>query len=1032
MVDFPHKIRVPHRPPHLVSRSRLTDVICSDTTLRLITLIAPPGYGKTSLLVDFVTSTVSKPVCWYTLDRFDDDPWVFIEYFAAAIEQQFPTATRQTTTLLASRANLLSVATALIRELYAIKEDFVFVLDDWHLVDKVVEIKDFVAQILLHCPQCHLILASRSQPSLPDMMLLLARQQMVGLFEEDLRFTPAEVADVLSNAYRINIPLSAAETATEQANGWITGVLLAYQIHGSRSTEHQISNLRADPNIYRFLAEQVFDRQPDYIQTFLLDSALLEELTADACNTLLERTNSANLLSILQQRHLFITEISPGVLRYHPLFREFLLDRYRSSAPEKYRDMQHRVAAAYLTQRHWSAAFDVYLAAGDLQAVQEVVAAGGEDLYAKGRRETLERWFSVLPLAQLDATLLCLHGRVLTDLGHLREAQALVELAAARMRPHEEIPVRLLQAQHALLKANYETALALLGPLLDLPSERLRLGTALRMAAMSHHRLGNTPQAIKYLHEALSIERQRGDLYAIAALLHNLAMIYEEMGRIVQADEYYNHADAHWGLIGNTSERSTTLNSRGIMQHRMGDYLEAHTTLMAALQYAQEAAVPKYQAASLASLGDLYCDLHLWRQAHVAYTAAQRVKGTAYMMSYLDVARVRLMVLQRQYADAEHAFALLSEMTQDQHVLEVQLLRARLALGLRRYTEVHHCLTEILATVSQMDKPREVARAWLLTAQAASEQSHADSSAMLHALDQAVEIADELGYDAFLLMEAYHSGPLLRRAAAAGWSRASDWLQRQQALISAAQMLGTDPSHPVLVVRTFGPDQLILNGQPVNLGWSKAREVLYYLIAHPQGVPAEVLREEIWPELEGERRGNALKTAVYKLRAVLPDGLIELRSRQLYVLNRNVVEIDDDSKQFLALLDSPDDAERLFAAIELYRGPYLPWSENTWCIVRRQYLEQQYIQALRRTAKHSEESQAYLDALMLYQRLLAIDGLDEAAHAGVMRCYLQVGNRAAAIQQYIQLGQRLDEELGLGIDRTSEIEQLYTSILAAS
>src|SRR3954464_12172430 len=96
MVDFPHKIVVPQRSVHLVARSRLVEQLNGIVDRRLITLSAPAGYGKTSLLIDFATSNPPLPICWYTLDPSDQDVWVFLQYLAAAVEHRFPGATART------------------------------------------------------------------------------------------------------------------------------------------------------------------------------------------------------------------------------------------------------------------------------------------------------------------------------------------------------------------------------------------------------------------------------------------------------------------------------------------------------------------------------------------------------------------------------------------------------------------------------------------------------------------------------------------------------------------------------------------------------------------------------------------------------------------------------------------------------------------------------------------------------------------------------------------------------------------------
>ncbi len=87
MAQFPHKIIVPQRPPYLVARPRLLDLLHTIVDRRLITLSAPAGYGKTSLITDFATDQPPLPICWYTLDRFDEDPWVFVGYLRAAVAQ---------------------------------------------------------------------------------------------------------------------------------------------------------------------------------------------------------------------------------------------------------------------------------------------------------------------------------------------------------------------------------------------------------------------------------------------------------------------------------------------------------------------------------------------------------------------------------------------------------------------------------------------------------------------------------------------------------------------------------------------------------------------------------------------------------------------------------------------------------------------------------------------------------------------------------------------------------------------------------
>jgi ATP/maltotriose-dependent transcriptional regulator MalT/DNA-binding SARP family transcriptional activator len=1039
MVAFLHKITVPQRPTTLVSRPRLVDALLNSRHQRLITLVAPAGFGKTSLLIDFATNA-SEPVCWYSLDRFDGDPWVFIEYLTASLTQGVTNALPQTTALLArhGRVALSDIVMTITREIVACGHDFTLIIDDWHLVNDVSEIVGVIDQLLTRCPNCHIVLASRIYPSLPDMMLLVARRQMSGLDEQRLRFTPEETLAVLAAEYHTVISLTEATQLTEQANGWITGILLSYQ-----PNMHDLATATpvTDRQVYRFFVEQVFNRQPADIQSFLLDSALLDQISADQCKAFLQRSDGAAIINYLLKQHLFAHEVKAGVVRYHPLFREFLIEHYRCVDADRYHQQVGRVAAEYERQRQWNQAFDHYHTIGDIAALQRVMHIGGEEFYTYGRLETLERWFVCLSLDQLTPRLLCLKAGVLIDRGQLHEAQVLVDLAETRPhQPEDEPVVLLLQAQLARTTGRYEQAQRLGQHVYEQAHEPVQQVAALQIIASCHQRLGNISLAIEHLQTALAIERQRGDLYRLAQLQHDLGMCYEALGALQDAEHCYTNESALWTTLGNTGKRALALNNSGVAQHLAGRYQEAHTTLQTALRDAQDAAMPIYAATILASLGDIYSDLALWPKAAAAYESARKLGGSAYLASYLELATVRLALRQRQVRAATLALQQISESTLQRQPNKVWILRSMLAVlqgdSQQANEQLQQMITELeSASAESFDALVDLARVYLWYAKTLVGVAPSDSAALITALERATQIGQQLGHNAFLIAELLPLRDMLHRAAAAGWDRASDWLIAQQDILLIAHLLDRDDDRPVLVIRTLGNDWMTLNGEPVEPGWLKAREVLYFLLEHTAGATAgvttEAIREAIWPDLEPQRSRDALKTAIYQLRTLLPRDFILLHGRQRYAVNNEALRLDYDVAQFRALIELDDMSETLFDAIDLYRGPYLPWSDNAWSVSIRTYLEQCYLQTLRILAEREMNRQAYRTALMLYQRILAVDILDESAHAGIMRCNIALGNRAAAIEQYRRLQRILHDELGLDLDQDSEAEQLYSRIVAA-
>jgi LuxR family transcriptional regulator, maltose regulon positive regulatory protein len=1032
MIDFPHKIVVPRRPRELVSRSRLTTVIEHIVERRLLVVVAPAGYGKTSLLIDFVTSTPAMPICWYALDRFDEDPWVFLGYLTGAVTQQFPGALQQTQHLLASAAPLplATVAASFIREVYAITQDFVLVIDDWHHVDHVESCAELVEKLLLYCPRCHVILATRSFPGLSDLMVLANQRQFIGLDEEHLRFSASEVAAVLEQGYQLDLPATHLDTLVAQSAGWITGVLLALQVTSPSLRAEPIVDTRALRHVYRYLAEQVLGQQSAEVQTFLLDASLLEELTPQRCTHWLSYPDASTLLDRLTRQHLFVTEIRPGVLRFHPLFREFLQEQFRTRDPVRFNALARHVAAIYLAQQQWQLAFDTYMLADDRAGAQGVVAQGGAALYANGRLETLERWFNFLPLDDLDVPLLCLKARLLLERGQSHKAHVLATMAAVRMTAAEQPVVLLLQAQIAHIMGNYDQAIDHAQQVLHTTYDAAERAIALRTLAICHQRQHATAQAIEELNQALNIQRQRGDLEALAQLHHDLGVCYEHLGVLRVAEDYYSYADAHWATIGNRGLQAMSLNSKGVVQHMAGRFREAHATLNVALAYAEEASLPRYQATIHVSIGDLLSDLQAWADAEAAYDRATQLGCSAYMANYLYVARVRLLARQRLYDSAARALERWSDTANAPHWHAVLLLRAQIASGQGAFEEAVSIINQAIDLFQRTQSHMDLARAYVLQGHVLARTQPAAPQRFIEAFEQARRIAERLGHDSFLIIDTLALRQSVRQAYAAGWEPGNSWLQRYQALEVETQAIDVDTTRPLVTIRSFATDMIAVDGQWIDLGWLKAREVLHYLLLHPDGATTDTLREAIWPHLTPEGSRSTLKNAIYQLRARLPHGTIELHGRQTYRLNTAAVRLDYDVQRFLQRSDTSSiNLEQCLDALDLYRGPLLPQCDSEWCHQTRSMLHQRYLQMLRLVAHECEHTGAYWDALQQWQRYLLDEPLDEMAHAAVMRCHLAVGNRAAAVQQYQTLRRLLDQELGLELGTDSEVERLYYQLL---
>ena len=308
---------------------------------------APAGYGKTSLLVDFVHHLEYR-ACWYAIDELDHDLLRFVAHFISSIQVRFPEFGRSNLGLLsvpAPRTELTwdMLVAAAVNHIYDhISEHFVVVLDDFHLIDDSRQVNQFLSRFLQTVGEnCHLFVASRTLLTLPDLPLLVARAQVAGMSVEELSFKTDEIQALFLQNERQVLPTELAREMVRKTEGWIAGLLLSSQL--DRGAADRRGMLRvAGIGLYDYLAQQVMEKQPADVREFLLRTSLLEEFTAAFCaevigSALNLELNWDALMDAALRNNLFILPVDEELvtLRYHHLFLEFLQHRMQEERPEE-------------------------------------------------------------------------------------------------------------------------------------------------------------------------------------------------------------------------------------------------------------------------------------------------------------------------------------------------------------------------------------------------------------------------------------------------------------------------------------------------------------------------------------------------------------------------------------------------------------------------------------------------------------------------------------------------------------------------
>ncbi|HIQ05342.1 MAG TPA: tetratricopeptide repeat protein [Anaerolineae bacterium] len=1053
------KIVVPRKRPDLLHRPRLVDFLHQQIVRKLIIVSAPAGYGKTSLLVDFAHET-EIPICWYSLDAYDADPRIFLEHLIASVRHRFPefgyraeAAVRNSGDL---RRNLYPLAAVLANEIYEIPDYFALVLDDFHLVDHSEVVTDFLSLLLRYLEEnCHLTVASRTLPGIPDQALMVARGEMVGLGVEELRFTPQEIQALVAQNYNLNMPYDRAEELTNFSDGWITGILLtAHQATWEKLLQGVVSAPEATGRVYDYLAEQVFTRQPPELRQFLLGSAVLEQMTPGLCDELLDIHDSEALLELAEGKHLFISQLQ-GVERcyvYHHLFREFLLQRLRRGDREQYQALYVKAARIYERQGEWERAVEAYLKLQLYEEAARVIELAEKPMYDAGRWDTLARWLDALPRPVFLARprLVSLRGQIHMDMGETLAAMPLFEQALAQFRragdKAEEARTLIKKAIALRYQGRYKEsiqygrqALALL-PQLEEVARPLLEAHIDNSEGLCCYFLGRPGEAVEKFTRAVVLFEQKGDNYNAANAYHNLGIAYRAMGRIAEAMECYRSALGYWQKAGNPGVQANTLNSLGVVYYLQGEWEEAARIYAQALDKARQTGLTRAEVLILAGLGDLHRDRGEFREALQAYSEGLQLAekaADAFIVLYIQSGMgdtYRLM------GDLEKA-----EKWIESALGQAEKSRSAYALGLCRIAlGVLHCeqgrlqeaLEHLLAAVQGLQEAgirHELARAHLHLAQTLFLQGHEQES--LTHLSRVGELVEQLGYDHFLVVEGRRMQLLLRRAARESlcggrFARVLERIAPMAPVVrqEAALEVSTAPS---LTIHAFGR-ACILRGEDELLGHrEQVKELFFYLLAHhPHPVRKEEVMELFWDGFSSPKADGALRVTLYRLRrAVCPvtseGGWLALE----------LPDHDYDVAQFEQFLRTAralkGDGEKQMAcyeqAIALYRGSYLEQCGSLWALPERERLRREYVDALLALARLHLGRNDYHGAVALYQRAVQEEAYQEEAWQGLMRAQALTGNRAAAIEEYQQLTRLLREDLGL--DPAPETQALYRQIL---
>jgi LuxR family transcriptional regulator, maltose regulon positive regulatory protein len=575
--------------PDAVRRRRLVDRLCAGLDRKLTLISAPAGFGKSTLVSEWVAHIVGDAhsqktrdcnVVWLSLDEHDNEYKRFFMYFIGALQtaktwndsdsaitdEAFAQLERP------QQAPAEQILTPLLNGIVALPDRIIFILDDYHYIEDEA-IHAALQYLIEHMPEnLHLVMATREDPPLP-LARLRARNDLTELRAADLRFLVTEVAQFMNGTMHLDLPGDDIIALEKRTEGWVGGLQLAgMSLQDAEDASAAIASFAGSHrHVTDFLLDEVLGRQSRSIQTFLLQTSILVELTGLLCDAVTQRNDGQQTLEVLEQSNLFIVPLDDERrwYRYHHLFGDLLRQKLQSEHPEQLSTLNQYASEWFQQEGRTSDAIRHALAAKEYDRAAELAEVAWPEWNAGTRSIAWLGWLKALPAEFIRARPV------------LSVACAFACLNAGEL---EEAEARLIDAEHWLDPQDPASEKPLSTPteMIVSDEEQFRALPAWHATVRAYHAqaIGDVHGVEKYVQTSLDLLPE-DDHYNRAAAQGLLGLAYWTSGDIKKA-----HTIFASNIFQNIRDRITGTFVVADMEMTLGRLRDAISTCEEALRLA--------------------------------------------------------------------------------------------------------------------------------------------------------------------------------------------------------------------------------------------------------------------------------------------------------------------------------------------------------------------------------------------------------------------------------------------------------------
>lgn len=1070
----PVKITRP-RARNIVQRRRLFRVLDKTSVKPITWVAAPAGSGKTTLVGSYLDAR-KLPCLWYQCDEGDSDLPTFFYYMGVAAGRAAPRYKKPLPVLTPEYlAGVPKFTRWYFESLFsrvstrwasrATERGFFIVLDNYQEVPTDSPFHDMIANGLDLTPEgVHFVIMSRNEP--PSALARLQANDKLGLLGyEQIRFGFEESKE-LARRRIPNLDYKCIRAMHEIAEGWVAGIVLMLERTRLEGTGVHSTLDLAYEGVFDYFAGEIFGKTEKAVQDFLLRTAFLPMLSVPLIEKMAGAADAGRILSALNRRHYFTERLSGGGqgYRYHPLFRDFLLDRVKTrSAADELAAMRGEAALLLEQSGQIEEAARLYGDARDGQALARMVTHHAREILMQGRNKTVEEWIAGIPGQIADAdpwlqywTGMCSYPSCMPRARkHLERALESFKALDDRSGVYLSWAAIVDTYIFGLDEWNrLDDCIAIFDDLRTLypsfPSKEVDLIASSRMLMSLTLRKTDQPRRVErwlervstLLQEHPSVDIQMESVFSMSVYFLWKGEYDKNAVLLERAEaEIRHHEPAPFAVIRIklmkgihywvTAQYDSALKalSEGLsISEKSG--VHVFDSLLWSFRAAAEMAPGRLDLAGkslgnqMASLLDMSKTLDVYFY-HVnaawyallsgnASLAAENVEAIAPAVAKLGTPYYKALW---NIGAAQVAFL------QDRHEEAKALAHAAHRIGVAMKSLVLEWYSLMISAFFHLKEGAQREGLASLRRGLALGRRHGyvhlefyQPSVMQFLYAEALEEGIEVEYVKGLIRKLGLTQPV-RRDPAISASDLEEW------------------PYPIKIY-TLGRFEIIRNDQPIRFSGKvqqRPLDLLKALIAFGgTDVPEERLIDALWPDADGDLAHKSFEMTLSRLRRLLGgETFIEHSARQLS-LNPLYGWVDCLALErlFETIQESPADqsAPLCEKVVTLYKGHFLPSdTHREWVVSRRETLKIRLLRILITAGRSLEQAGRWEEAAERYAKGIETDSLAEEFHQRLMLCYLRLDRRAEAVRAYKRCSSLLQSELG--IEPSAETDAIYSLTL---